>query len=89
MTLVWLASYVVLPLLMFAIVLVFGRLVRGPSVPDRVVAFDLLASIGVAVLATYALVTDQVAFLDVGLVLALVAFLGTVAFAFYIQRSAE
>jgi multicomponent Na+:H+ antiporter subunit F len=81
-------STVVLPLLAVAIVLAFVRLARGPSLPDRVIAFDLLATFGIAVLAAYAVVTDQPAFLDVGLLLALVAFLGTVAFAHYLERSA-
>lgn len=88
MTIQWLAEAIALPTMMIAILLGFIRLVRGPSLPDRVVAFDLLATIGIAVLAVYAMSTGKTVYLDVGLVLALVAFLGTVAFAFYIQRGA-
>ena len=87
MTISWLMSAVVLPLLAVAIVLAFVRLARGPSLPDRVIAFDLLATFGIAVLAAYAVATDQPAYLDVGLLLALVAFLGTIAFAHYLERS--
>jgi multicomponent Na+:H+ antiporter subunit F len=87
MTLPWLMQTVVLPLLALAVVLTFVRLARGPSLPDRVIAFDLLATLGIAILAAYAAATGQTAFLDVSLLLALVSFLGTIAFAHYLERS--
>ena len=87
MTIPWLMHVIVLPLLSLAVVLAFVRLARGPSLPDRVIAFDLLATFGIAILAALAVATDQPAFLDVGLLLALVSFLGTVAFAHYLERS--
>lgn len=80
---------VVLPLLTLAVLLGFLRLALGPSLADRVIALDLLASLGIAILAAFAVVTEQPAFLDVGLVLALVSFLGTVAFAHYMERVAR
>ncbi len=52
----------------------------------RVVALDLMASLSVGFIAAYAVLTEQPLFLDVALVLALIAFLGTVAFAFYIEK---
>lgn len=77
----------ILPLLGFGIVIAFGRLVRGPSLPDRVVALDLMATLIIAITAAYAVVTDQPAYLDAAIVLALITFLGTVAFAYYLDRS--
>jgi multicomponent Na+:H+ antiporter subunit F len=68
------------------IVLVFVRLSVGPSLPDRVVAFELLSSLVIGIIAVSAMATNQPAFLDVAIILALVSFLGTVAFAFYIQQ---
>jgi multicomponent Na+:H+ antiporter subunit F len=79
----------ILPLLSVSILLVFVRLVRGPSVPDRVVALDLLSMLGIGVSAAYAIATDQPVFLDVASVLALISFLGTVAFAFYLEKRVE
>jgi multicomponent Na+:H+ antiporter subunit F len=78
----------IIPLLSVAIVLAFVRFVRGPSLPDRVVALDLIATLGIGVIAVYAIATDQPVFLDVAIVLALISFLGTVAFAYYIERRA-
>lgn len=70
-----------------AVILAFVRLVRGPSVPDRVVALDLIAVLVVAVVAAYNIATGQPVLFDAAIVLALVAFLGTVAFARYVERS--
>jgi len=70
-----------------AVILAFLRLVHGPSVPDRVVALDLIAVLVVAIVATYNIATNQPVLFDAAIVLALVAFLGTVAFARYVERS--
>ena len=86
MTLADVALMIVIPLLLGALLLAFVRLVRGPNLPDRVVALDFLSLIGIAITAVYAIATEQPLFLDVALVLALTSFLGTVAFAFFIER---
>ncbi len=80
------ALYGILPALMLAILLTVARLLRGPSLPDRVVALDLLTTLGIGVIATYAIATNQTALLDVAVATALISFLGTVAFAYYIER---
>ena len=86
MTLDAFVHLVILPLLGGAIVLAFVRLVRGPSLPDRVVALDLMATLIIALSAAYAVATGQPAYLDAAIVLALITFLGTVAFAYYLHR---
>ncbi len=73
-------------LIMAAAVLAFVRLVRGPSLPDRVVALDLITILAVAFSALFAIAADEPAFLDVAIALALVAFLATVAFARFAER---
>lgn len=77
--------YVGVLLLTLAIVLTFIRLLRGPSLSDRVVALDLLTTVAIAGSAIYAMATNQPAFIDVATVLALISFLGTIAFAYYID----
>lgn len=72
--------------LILAIFLAFLRLVRGPSLPARVVALDMMASLAVGFIAVYAVSTRQPIFLDVAIILALIGFLGTVAFAYYIEK---
>lgn len=79
-------NYGALPVLAAAVVIVLIRLVRGPNLTDRVVALDLLVALGIGIVATYAIVTENAAFLDVAVTMALISFLGTVAFAYYIER---
>lgn len=87
MTVSDLALYGVMPILTLSFALAFVRLLRGPSLPDRVVAIDLLTTLSIGIIATYAIATGETAFLDVAIVLALIAFLTTVAFAYYIERT--
>jgi multicomponent Na+:H+ antiporter subunit F len=77
--------YVVLPLQGVSLVLAFVRLLIGPSLPDRVVALDLMTSLLIGMLVALALYDDESALMDVALILALVGFLGTVAFARYVE----
>jgi multicomponent Na+:H+ antiporter subunit F len=79
-------TYFVLPVISLSILLVFIRLVKGPTIEDRIVAFDILSAIAIAFLSIYSLQTSSVTILDVGIILALLSFLGTVAFAFYLER---
>jgi multicomponent Na+:H+ antiporter subunit F len=74
-----------LTLLMLTIALSFIRLYKGPSLPDRVVALDLLTTVGIAITAVYAVITERPVILDVATILALISFLGTIAFAYYID----
>ncbi len=71
-----------------ALVLAFIRLVRGPSLPDRVVALELIATLAVGMIAIYDVATEQPVFLDVAIVVALIGFLGAVAFARYVEKQA-
>ena len=89
MTLTSMALYVVLPVLSVAVMLALVRLIRGPKMPDRVVALDLMVTLGMGIIAVYSIATGQSVFLDVATVLALISFLGTTAFAYYLQRRPE
>ncbi len=80
------AIAIAFPLLILAMLLGFVRLARGPSLPDRVVALDLLTILAVAFSALFAVAAGEPAFLDVAIALALVAFLATVAFARFAER---
>lgn len=69
-----------------AMTLCFIRLLRGPSLCDRVIALDLLLTLASGVIALHALRTGQTVFLYVVIVTALIAFLGTMGFVYYIER---
>ena len=82
-------TVVELALLVLAIsmALSFVRLVRGPSLMDRVVALELIASLVAGFVAVFAIGTDEPALIDVAVALALVAFISAVAFARYAERA--
>jgi multicomponent Na+:H+ antiporter subunit F len=77
---------IIFGVLILGMLLAFIRLLRGPSLPDRVVALDLMAIEAVGLIAAHAVRSDQSIYLDVALALALIAFLGTIAFAFHIEK---
>lgn len=79
-------DYVILPILAVSLLLVFIRLFKGPSIVDRVIALDLLITIGISVITVYSISTGKSTFIDVAMILALIAFLGTIAFSYYIEK---
>ncbi|MEX2350376.1 MAG: cation:proton antiporter [Flavobacteriaceae bacterium] len=78
--------YILLPILTVSIVLLFIRFLMGPSIVDRVITLDLLITTGIGVIAIYSITTNQPTFLDISMILALIAFLGTVAFSYYLEK---
>jgi len=84
-----LGATVALALVGVAVLLSFVRLVRGPDLANRVVAVDLLSALGVGIAGVAAVASGDPVYLDVALVLALIAFLGTVAFARYAEQGGD
>jgi multicomponent Na+:H+ antiporter subunit F len=79
-------SVVALTMLAVAACLTFVRLLKGPTLPDRVVAIDLIGVLMVCILVVTSAATGQQALLDVAMVVALISFIGTVAYSRYIER---
>jgi len=67
----------------FALSLV--RLVKGPTLPDRIVALDLMTVLATAFTVLLAIDNGEGHFIDVALALGLVSFLATVGFARYVM----
>lgn len=80
---------VVCALTLTAVGLIAGciRMFLGPTAADRVVSLDFLTVLLVAITSLLALQLDNAAYLDLGLALALVGFLATVAFARYLETN--
>ncbi|HET6424912.1 MAG TPA: monovalent cation/H+ antiporter complex subunit F [Planctomycetaceae bacterium] len=81
-TLISVAQVIVL----VAFCIAFIRLLLGPSLPDRVVALDLMSTIATGGIGLYAIQQDRYLFTDAALVLAVILFLGTIAFAYYLEK---
>jgi multicomponent Na+:H+ antiporter subunit F len=73
-------------LLSLSLVLAFVRLIRGPTLPDRVISLELLVSVTVGFIAAHSISTERAVFLDVAVVLALTAFLAAVGFARFMEQ---
>ncbi|MGP1357450.1 monovalent cation/H+ antiporter complex subunit F [Roseicyclus sp.] len=73
-------------LVMLGVAFAFVRLIKGPSLSDRIVALDMMTVLIVSFCGLYAILSEDTAFVDVAIVLALVGFLATVALARFVER---
>lgn len=80
----FIASNIAFLFLLIGFGFAFVRLCIGPTLADRVVALDLMAFITIGFIGVYSIFSQNTAFLDIAITLALVAFLSTVAFARFI-----
>lgn len=77
---------ILLILLSLSLVICFVRLYKGPDVPDRTVAFDVIANHGVGLFVLFALRNDSWVLLDGAIVTAVLGFLGTLMMARYLEE---
>jgi multicomponent Na+:H+ antiporter subunit F len=80
------AGNIALAVVSVALFLAALRLFRGPTLPDRVVALELIAGLMVGIIGIVAIVAEQPVLIDVAIALTLVGFLGAVAFARYMEK---
>ncbi|MCC7233772.1 MAG: cation:proton antiporter [Bryobacterales bacterium] len=78
--------YAALVMISCALFVSLVRVVRGPTLPDRVVAVDLIGVSSVCLMLLAAAENKEPAFLDAAVVIALLGFLGTIAYARYAER---
>lgn len=78
-----------LAMLGVALLVAVVRLVKGPTLPDRVVAMDLLGVLVVGLIVVLAAWTGVRTMLDAAIVIALIGFLGTIAYATYVERGRQ
>lgn len=76
--------HIALAILTISFILIAIRTVKGPTLPDRVVALDMLVAVGIGFLATFGVLTSYYLYIDVAITLGLVGFLATVAFARFV-----
>ena len=79
-------SHITLVTLGVALLIAFIRLVKGPTLPDRIVAMDLFGVLVIGVIVVLAGWSGVRATLDAAIVIALIGFLGTIAYATYVER---
>ena len=77
---------IVLPMMCLTLICGFVRLVKGPTLPDRIVAFELISTTAAGIIVINAIVSQSSVLLDVASVWAIVSFLSVVAFSYYIEK---
>ncbi|PDT15271.1 cation:proton antiporter [Rhizobium sp. J15] len=78
------ASSAALVILGLALLLTVWRVVVGPTLPDRILALDMLTGIAIGFIAVIAVKTGFSLYIDIAIALGLVGFLATVAFARFV-----
>lgn len=73
-----------LVLLSVALLVTVWRIIRGPTLPDRVLGLDMLVAIAIGLIAVVAIRTGFNLYIDIAIALGLVGFLATVAFARFV-----
>ncbi|MBE0637976.1 MAG: pH regulation protein F [Bacteroidales bacterium] len=80
------AALVAFGMLILSMAITFWRLVKGPTLPDRVVALDLFANLTIGMIFTLVFYTRQTIYLDVAVFIALIVFMGNVAVSRFLKR---
>ncbi|WP_404405565.1 cation:proton antiporter [Pelagibacterium halotolerans] len=84
-----LATTISLGLLTASLLLTMYRIVVGPTLPDRILALDMLVAVVIGYIVVIAIRTGFTLYLDIAIALGLVGFLSTVAFARFIYQRWE
>ncbi len=69
-----------------ALLLNFWRLLRGPELPDRILALDTMYINTIALLVLFGIYLDLSTFFEAALLIAMMGFVGTVALCKYLLR---
>lgn len=77
---------VALTFLSLAILGCMYRLLKGPSIPDRIAALDTIGILLLSMVAILCALLRTTAYLDIVLVIGILTFIGTTAFAHYLER---
>jgi multicomponent Na+:H+ antiporter subunit F len=74
-----------LVVLLFSSFLCLYRIARGPTVPDRAVALDILGTLIVGFCCVYGLQRGRDFYMNIAIAWALLSFIGTIALAKYLE----
>lgn len=76
-------------LLLLFMLVSLSRLILGPTVPDRVVALDTINTLVVAAMILFGAAFEEVIYIDVAIVYALLSYIATLYIANYMERRAK
>jgi multicomponent Na+:H+ antiporter subunit F len=78
--------YTAFAFLMLAMIITMIRLLKGPTISDRIAAMDLISSIIMGIILVYAVLIQNAIYFDVPLIISLISFIGTIAVSTYLKK---
>ena len=79
--------YTAFAFLMLAMIITLIRLLKGPSVNDRIAAMDLISSIIMGTILVYSVLINNAMYFDIPVIISLISFIGTVAVSTYLKQN--
>lgn len=81
-------TILIISLILFGIsvAVTFIRIILGPSLPDRVIALDVIGVNIISAIAIISILFNTKAYLDVILIMAILAFISTIAYSKFLER---
>jgi multicomponent Na+:H+ antiporter subunit F len=76
---------VVLLALLFCVIMAMVRVIRGPTAPDRIVGLDTINTIVISGMVIFGAAFNEVIYIDVAIVYALLSFITTLFIAKYLE----
>jgi len=80
------ALWIAFSLVSLALLLNFIRLIKGPDVPDRILALDTLYINSIALLVLLGIYFKSALYFEAALLIAVMGFVGTIGFSKYLLR---
>ena len=81
----YVAVHIALAILSLTFLITVIKVIHGPTLPDRILALDMLVAVAIGFIAVVGIKTGYTLYLDIAIALGLVGFLATVAFARFIM----
>lgn len=78
--------WVAIVIVVLSIVALLYRLVKGPNPSDRVIALDTIGVALICLVGLFSMLVDTSYFLEIILLLAILSFIGTIAFSKFIEK---
>ena len=82
-------TQIALYILVLSFLLVLIRLVKGPTLPDRVIALDLMAFVALGMVILIMVITKRKEYMDIVIVGSLIVFIATISISKYLTKGGQ
>ncbi|WP_040496925.1 monovalent cation/H+ antiporter complex subunit F [Fulvivirga imtechensis] len=83
------ATHITFVILLLALAITIIWLIKGPTLPDRVISLDLVASLTMGIIISFIFMSNKIVYINTVLIIAPIFFLGTVVIAKYLKTKAR